>query len=485
MLQIVAVCVVAYFPLFLHLDVLPLRVYDESRLGLNCVEMLGNGKFLIPYSEGVPDMWNTKPPLLLWLQAALFKLIGPGELALRLPSAIAALLTVLTLLVFAQRHLQSFAFGLIMALVLLSSDGYVTTHATRTGDYDALLTLFITLYSLSAFMFSQTGKYTYIRCFFVFITLGELTKSVQSLIMLPAVGAFAMIFGRKHFSRSVLKETVLGAIASFAVIASYYLGREMLNPGYLQAVWDNELGGRYSNALEDHSGPFMFYFDSLTDDHFSIWYLMVPIGVIIGFLAKDERIRRLTLFSLVLTVWYWLIISSAQTKLAWYEVPLFPWLSILVGIGIYMVFKVVMESTMAQQSLAFNIVPWLMLLYIFQTPYSNTVDRVYFPKEHPWDKEMYEIFHYLQKSGKGRANLTTKMVCAIDYQVPYLFYQYLLEQKGKHIELTRVNDLEVGDTVLIHYQYHKNLVDSVFDHQKRTVYGLTVDEYILMGKRQN
>lgn len=475
---------VAYFPLFLHLDALPLRVFDESRLGLNCAEMLGNGNFLIPYCEGVPDMWNTKPPLLLWIQAAFFKWIGPGELALRLPSAIAALLTILTLVVFAQRHLQSFAFGFIAAMVLLTSEGYVAIHGTRTGDYDALLTLFITLYSLSAYMFSQTGKHTYIRWFFVFVTLAVLTKSVQALIMLPAVGAFAMVFGRKHFSRSLLKETVVGALASFAVIASYYLGREVLNPGYIQAVWENELGGRYSNILEDNSGPFMFYFHSLTHGHFGMWHLMVPVGAVVGFLAKDERIKRLTLFSLLLTLWYWLIISSAQTKLTWYEIPLFPWLCMLVGIGIYMVFKVVQESTIAQRSLVFNVAPWVMLLYIFQTPYCSTIDRVYFPKEYSWDTETYEIFHYLQESGKGRTDLQTATVCATDYDIPYLFYQYLLEEKGKHIELTRIYDLQVGDTVLIHYQYHKNLVDSVFDHQKRTVYGQTVDEYILTGKKE-
>ena len=133
--------VLLYMPLFGHLNTLAIREYDEARLALNALEMYQNNNFLVTHFSGQPEMWNTKPPLLIWMQVFWMKLIGVGELAVRLPSAIAALLTCVILLVFCQRYLRSFWFGCIAVLVLITAEGYVSIHGTRTGDYDALLTL--------------------------------------------------------------------------------------------------------------------------------------------------------------------------------------------------------------------------------------------------------------------------------------------------------------------------------------------------------
>jgi len=56
------------FPLFLHLDFLPLRLWDEARTAINASEMYHSGRYLIPTYNGEPDMWNLKPPLMVWLQ---------------------------------------------------------------------------------------------------------------------------------------------------------------------------------------------------------------------------------------------------------------------------------------------------------------------------------------------------------------------------------------------------------------------------------
>ena len=82
--------ILLYFPIFGHLDTLVLRQYDESRLAINAFEMFKDGNFLVTHFEGNPDMWNTKPPMMIWLQVFFINLIGLGELALRLPSAFAA-----------------------------------------------------------------------------------------------------------------------------------------------------------------------------------------------------------------------------------------------------------------------------------------------------------------------------------------------------------------------------------------------------------
>jgi len=107
-------------------------------------------------------MWNTKPPLLIWVQVFLMRILGVNELAVRLPSAFAAFFTCIVLLIFFRRHLKNFWFGFISILVLVTSYGYIDLHASRTGDYDALLTLFTKLSGLFFFAFCATKNYKHI-----------------------------------------------------------------------------------------------------------------------------------------------------------------------------------------------------------------------------------------------------------------------------------------------------------------------------------
>lgn len=178
--------VIAY-PLFGVLDKMSIRVWDESRLAMNAYEMSHSGNWLVTTFEGAPDMWNTKPPLLIWIQALFIKTFGFGPLALRLPIAIATAINVYYLFYFLGRGLKNQLLGLITAIILMTSVGYVCSHVTRTGDYDGLLILFTTLYCLSFFQFTEDGKYKYLYYFFIFLTLAVLTKSIAGLLFLPAL----------------------------------------------------------------------------------------------------------------------------------------------------------------------------------------------------------------------------------------------------------------------------------------------------------
>jgi len=121
-------------PIFLFLGALTIRLWDESRLAINACEMFHNGNYLVPTFDGAPEMWNTKPPLMIWLQVFSMKLLGINEWAIRLPSALAALFTCIILMFVSVRYVKNFWFGFIWALVLVTSSGYIEIHAVRTGD---------------------------------------------------------------------------------------------------------------------------------------------------------------------------------------------------------------------------------------------------------------------------------------------------------------------------------------------------------------
>lgn len=163
-------------PLFIHLEKLPIRTWDESRLAINAYEMLHNGNWLVTTFEGTPDLWNTKPPLMIWLQVVCMKIFGISELGLRLPSAIAGFLTVILLMLFLRRWLNSYWPGFNASLILITSYGYVNVHVTRTGDYDSLLVLFLTASAFSFYNYLDSISRKQLFLSGLFLWLGIMTK---------------------------------------------------------------------------------------------------------------------------------------------------------------------------------------------------------------------------------------------------------------------------------------------------------------------
>jgi 4-amino-4-deoxy-L-arabinose transferase-like glycosyltransferase len=155
------------FAFFYRLGALPLYAWDESRLAQTALEMTRNGNWLVTYYEGTPDLWSTKPPLMIWLMALSIKAFGAVEWAVRLPSAIAASITTIVLYLFLSAHLRDRLAGFLASAALMSTLGYMAKHAARSADYDALLALWTTLYLL-AFYLALDRKETrsfYLACF--------------------------------------------------------------------------------------------------------------------------------------------------------------------------------------------------------------------------------------------------------------------------------------------------------------------------------
>ena len=211
-----------YMPIFGYLNIFPIRLFDESRLANNAYEMLKNGDFIVTYYKGIPDMFNTRPPLMIWLQVLSMKFIGVNELSVRLPAAFATLFTCIVLLMFSLKFLKEFWFGFIAVIVLITSHGYVCEHVSRTGDYEALLILFTTLSGLLFFAFIETKKNKFLYLFFVFTAFAVLTKSVTGLLFMPALLIYSLI--QKQFLPTLRNKHFYFGIMIFVVLTlGYYL----------------------------------------------------------------------------------------------------------------------------------------------------------------------------------------------------------------------------------------------------------------------
>ncbi len=480
-LKYILLAVIIYTPIFAHLDALPIRIWDEARLAINAYEMSQNGNHIVTYFEGNPDMWNTKPPLLIWIQSFFINTIGFNELAIRLPSAIAALLTTVGMLIFSEKYLKSFWFGFIAILVLVTSQGYIHDHATRTGDYDAMLTLFTTISGLLFFAYCEKRNTKHLYWFFVFMALAVLTKSVTGLLFVPAMAIYSVIY--KQFLPLLKNKHFYFGVGIFSVLVfGYYFLREIYNPGYLAAVQENELGGRYLEVLENHKHEFSYYYDNFMKYKLEYWHLFIPLGFVIGFVSKDEKIKKLTLFCTLMISTFFLIISTSQTKLAWYDVPLYPFFAIIAAIFIYFIFDLLRNSNFAKEKLTRNVFPYVFLFLVMAVPYQTIFAKTNGAKEIEAEKGFYEISQYLKDAVQGNHDLNNKLLLYDGYSAHNWFYIIKLNQKGVNTAIKDWTKLEANEVVYTFQNNIKEYLEEHYDIEVVDVYGNIVT-YKIHGEK--
>lgn len=429
--------------LFINLGKQPLYVWDEARVAVNAVEMLQDKNFIVTSYEGLPDLWNTKPPLLIWMQCLSIKLFGYNEFAVRLPSAIAALCTCVVLaLFFAKRNYHLIAF--LSCLILISQESFTEYHAARAADYDVLLTLFTTCYVLSFFAYLESKKSKYIFLTSIFIGLSVLCKGVAGLLFTPALFIYS-IFRRETLTIFKERNFYFGLGISFITVATYYLLREHYNPGYLHAVWNNELGGRSTEAIEGHVEDWDFYIKNLSGYHFSYHWYYLLLSIPAGILIKDKFINRLTIYLTLTVVFYLTVISSAATKLIWYDIPLLPLLSIMASICLYFIYYIIARKISVRFSDKYSIaVAILLTVAVLIHPYSFSLRAsINAPLLDIGPPEAQHAAELLKELTTNKPNLVTKdtlYLCYPDYYSPFNFYEKVLKING--ITMARKTNLE-------------------------------------------
>lgn len=329
--------VIATFALLLLLvgKPIPIIIWDEGRIIISAMEMRHSGMGFVATYNFHQDLWNTKPPLLIWLMTGSMAWLGTTEFALRLPSLISSLGTVLLVMLFLRRITSSVPIAAFGGIALAASVGFFGEHGARTADYDALLCFFTTSYLMLLFFALHRSRPPR-RWLLLAGLMGAgalLTKGMAGAV--PGAGLLLYLLMTRRWHR--LFETphyLVAALLAIAPVLLFLVLRETTVPGYLHAMFYNDVSGRFNEALDTHSGPPWYYLEAtFISGLFSLGAaaLLSPLALPIA----RGRVRLALVFALCVALGQLAVVTMSGTKLAHYYLSAYPFVAIAAALAVH------------------------------------------------------------------------------------------------------------------------------------------------------
>lgn len=431
-------------PLLRGLELLPVQRWDEARFALGAFEMSQRRDPIVATIRGEPDTANLKPPLQYWVLMASTAVIGPGTMALRLPSAAAAIATALLLLAVSAGHLRRPLLGAVAALVLVTSPGYAGHHIARTGDADALLVLWLTAGILALYLWLEAGARSDDRRLWLAaaaFALALLTKGVAALLPLPGVALGAVLLGRGRQAVRC-RRLWLAAAAAVAPLLVWYPLREAAAPGYLANVLASEIG-RMTVTVEEHLHPAGFYLRGLAWGRFLPWLYLLPLPLLV---PLEARVRRLALFAAAVAAGHLAVISASSTKLTWYDAPFYPMAALVVAAGVDGLATAV--AARAERWSRPGLTRLAVAVAVVALPWGAAVHRAGPPPRTPEAARPLDASWILHRLHRSHPELRRVSVLPDGYEVHLRAYGPILRHRGVELRLTDPAEIREGDVVL-------------------------------------
>lgn len=306
-----------------------LTAYDEARYAEIARGMLESGDWVTPRLSGI-EHWH-KPPLTYWTIAASFAVLGLNEFAARLPSALAAMASVVALYGLG-RMLYGRRAGVLGAIVLASS--LLFNVMGRLATPDMLLTCFtcwaVHFMVRAALHGDRRGSCAVLRG--LFLGLGFMTKGplIFIFVVVPAL-VFVAVTQRWKMLRAM--KPWLSAATMCVVALPWFVVVCIQNAGLLNYLVKFQTFERVASDIHGRSGSLLYYVRVLLYGFFP-WVLFLPYAIARGtslWVRSLDEAKARGLFLLVLALVPFVFFSLSRSKGLAYLVPALPAAALLVG----------------------------------------------------------------------------------------------------------------------------------------------------------
>ena len=314
---------------------MPLIDPDEPRYASTARDMILNGNWIVPHFNGVPRI--NKPPLFYWAVAISYKIFGINEFSARLPSALAAIGTVLITYLWGKR-LEDRKNGFWAGMVLMASPLFFLI--SRFCITDMMLTFFVCS-SLYLFFIEYTepnnrckgGFETrpYRRLFLYFLmSMVFLVKGPVGILLFILI-ILCFLFWIRDFRYIRRLWYLPGFLLFMGIICAWGIPFWLsLGTKQISSLLSQEMSGRFVGGYA-HPAPFYYYLPVFLIGFFP-WSLFVFITFIHAVKQRKsmpvEEKKQVYFFCswLILTL---IFFSVSHSKLMTYILPLSPSIALL------------------------------------------------------------------------------------------------------------------------------------------------------------
>ena len=310
---------------------------DEGRYAEIAREMVLTQDWATPRDDWV--RYFEKPPLVYWAEAAAISVLGPKELAVRLPAALSSVAEVVITAALGEAMFGP-ATGVAAAAVLALCP--LVFGFARFATLDPTLAMFFTA-ALGAFWaaartpgFDSAASRRWFVLAAALSAAGTLVKGPVALVLIGAVALAWLLAERRALE--ILRTPWLWAFLVYVVIATPWFALAALrNPEFLRFFFIHEHLERYLQSSEHGWGPY-FLLGVVAGGTWP-WICFVPLGVrellraggiSPATSAPSEgrgALRFLLLWFAVVLVFF----SIPRSKLGSYILPAIPPLAIIAG----------------------------------------------------------------------------------------------------------------------------------------------------------
>jgi len=331
-------CAIVFFT---GLGSYPFTDRDEGLYATVALNMERSGDIFIPEING--KKFLDKPILAFWLSGFFQKILGSNEFSLRAGSAFSAVL----LLCFMFMFIYKISGNVLTSSLIIISTAFSPIFAVvaKTFLVDMPLVLFTTVSLLGFFIATEKDSKTWpwYLIFWTGLSLGFLTKGpVAPAVIIPSALIYA--FSQRK-TLSVLKKSLIPAgIVIFLILNFWYfvvylkMGDAFINDFFMKQILK-----RGTKSLVGHAGIPFYYFLIIM----LFTYPFFPSSLA-GFIDAAERwmkgklstpLERLIFFSAIIVAAVVAVFTVAATKLPHYILPAVPFLGILSGYYLSLLFN--------------------------------------------------------------------------------------------------------------------------------------------------
>jgi 4-amino-4-deoxy-L-arabinose transferase-like glycosyltransferase len=314
---------------------------DEGRYAEIAREMLLTRDWVTPRDDWV--RYFEKPPLVYWTEAAAMSVLGPRELAVRLPAALSSVGEVVVTAALGEAMFGQTA-GLAAAAVLALSP--LVFGFARFATLDPTLALFITAAAGAFWAAARSPGFdsTVSRRWFVFAAAlsaaGTLAKGPVALILIGVVALSWLLTERR--GREIFRMPWLWACLVYVIIvAPWFTLAAIRNAGFLHFFFVHEHLERYLESSEHGWGS--YFLPAVVVAGMWPWICFVPLGIR-ELLRTDDgappawvpsggrsSLRFLLLWFAIVLIFF----SIPRSKLGSYVLPALPPLAIIAGYALW------------------------------------------------------------------------------------------------------------------------------------------------------